>query len=240
MSIGSPEDLRGMRAAGRAVALTLATMRGEVRPGVTTAQLDRTAGRVLAAVGAHSAHGADGFPGETCISLNDEALHGIPGHRAIEPGDLVTLAVTLEVAGYVADAAVTVPVPPADDEALALCACAEAALVQGVRAARAGQAVSEVAAAVRRETERRGFLVLRDLDGHGDGCHLHDAGLRPADERLQNGTVITIEPIVAAGTEQVRQLADGWPGATAAGGRSAHAEHTLLVRNGRALVLTAP
>jgi methionyl aminopeptidase len=234
-----------MRAAGRAVALTLATMRGNVRPGVTTAELDETARRVLAAVGARSAPRiVYGFPGETCISVNDEAVHGIPGSRSVEPGDLVTLDVTLEVDGYMADAAVTVPVPPVDDEALALCACAEAALARGMHAARAGRPVSEIGAAVQQETERRGFRVLRELTGHGIGRTIHEPPVVPnvatlSDERLCEGTVITIEPIVAAGGDRVRQLPDGWTVATADGALSAHAEHTLVVRRGRPLVLTA-
>jgi methionyl aminopeptidase len=245
VSIETPEELCRMRAAGRAVALTLATMRGRVRPGVTTAELDEAARRVFAAVGARSAPRlVYGFPGETCISVNDEAVHGIPGSRTVEPGDLVTLDVTLEVDGYMADAAVTVPVPPVDDEALALCACAEAALARGIRAARAGRSISEIGAAVQQETERRGFRVLSELTGHGIGRTIHEPPLVPnvatlSDDRLEEGTVITIEPIVAAGGDRVRQLPDGWTLSTADGARSAHAEHTLVVRRGRPLVLTA-
>ena len=128
MSIDSEKDLEGMKAAGAVVARALAMMREAVREGVTTAELDEVAARVLALYGARAAPKlVYGFPGTACISVNDEAVHGIPGARRLERGDLVTLDVTVELNGYFADAAVTVGVPPITDEAAALLACAEAA-----------------------------------------------------------------------------------------------------------------
>jgi len=246
MSVGSRRDLLGLVAAGRVVAEALARMRTLVRPGATTAQLDRAAADVFARHGARSAPQlAYGFPGVTCISVNDEAVHGIPGRRRIESGDLVKLDVTAELGGYMADAAVTVPVPPVADADAALCAAAAAGLAAALEQARTGATTGAVGAAVEREVERRGFRILRELAGHGIGHTIHEPpsvpnyGAPGLGERLTDGLVITLEPIVAATTRSTRRLGDGWTVATADGGRSAHVEHTIVVGPGRPLILTA-
>ena len=246
MSVGSRADLLGLVAAGRVVAEALARMRALVRPGATTAELDRAAAGVFARHGARSAPQlAYGFPGVTCISVNDEAVHGIPGRRRIEPGDLVKLDVTAELGGYMADAAVTVPVPPVAAADAALCEAAAAGLAAALERARAGATTGAVGAAVEREVERRGFRVLRELAGHGIGHTIHEPpsvpnfGAAGLGEPLTDGLVITLEPIVAATTRSTRRLGDGWTVATADGGRSAHVEHTIVVGRGRPLILTA-
>jgi methionyl aminopeptidase len=246
MSVGSRRDLLALVAAGRVVAEALARMRALVRPGATTAELDRAAADVFRRHGARSAPQlAYGFPGITCISVNDEAVHGIPGPRRIKPGDLVKLDVTAELDGYMADAAVTVPVPPVAAADAALCDAAAAGLAAALEQARAGGTTGAVGAAVEREVERRGFRVLRELAGHGIGHTIHEPpsvpnfGAAGLGEPLTDGLVITLEPIVAATTRSTRQTGDGWTVATADGGRSAHVEHTIVVRRGRPLVLTA-
>ncbi len=246
MSIATAEELRRLRAAGRAVALTLAAMRAAVRPGVTTAELDAVAAREMERVGARSAPSlVYGFPGWTCISVNEEAVHGVPGDRVLEPGDLVTLDVTAELDGFMADAAVTVPLPPVEPETAALCACAEAALEQGLLAARAGRPVSSIGRAVEAEVERRGFRVLRQLTGHGIGRTIHEPPTVPNHELpgqrdvLSEGLVITIEPIVCPSTRTALETGDGWTVVTDDGSRAAHAEHTIVVRKGSPLLLTA-
>jgi methionyl aminopeptidase len=246
VSIGSPEELLAMRAVGHAVALTLQAMRDAVRPGVTTKELDEVAERQLRAVGARSAPSlVYGFPGWTCISVNDEAVHGIPGDRVLLPGDLVTLDVTAELEGFMADAAVTVPVAHVDEQSARLCSCAAEALERGMDAAQPGSPVSAIGRAVEAEVERQGFRVLRELTGHGIGRTIHEPPTVHNHEApgqtgvLDEGTVITIEPIISTTTRSARMLADGWTVATSDGSRSAHAEHTIVVCQDGPLVLTA-
>ena len=246
MSIESQADLDGLRAAGRVVAKAIRAMRARVRPGVSTEELDRAGARVFAKAGARSAPQlAYGFPGVNCISVNDEAVHGIPGDRVLLAGDLVTLDVTAELDGFMADAAITVPVAEVDDESARLCACAADALQRGIAAARAGSPVSEIGRAVEAEVERQGFRVLRELTGHGIGRTIHEPPTVHNHEApgqnavLDEGAVITIEPIISTTTRSARMLADGWTVATADGSRAAHAEHTIAVFHDGAVVLTA-
>ena len=246
MSIESEADLQGLQRAGRVVAVTLAETRRAVEPGVTTAELDAVALAVLERHGARSAPAlVYGFPGAICISVNDEAVHGVPGARRLVAGDAVTLDVTAELDGYMADAAVTVPVPPVAQEDAELVAAAEAGLAAGLAVARAGSTTGAVGAAVEAEVERRGFRVLRELAGHGIGRAIHEPpsvpnfGVTGQGARLTDGLVITIEPIISSRTRSTRPGGDGWTVATDDGRRSAHVEHTLIVRRGRPLILTA-
>ncbi|MGN6379587.1 MAG: type I methionyl aminopeptidase [Gaiellales bacterium] len=246
MSIKTPRELEGMRAAGRVVALTLAAMRERVEAGVSTRELDEVAARTFARHGARSAPQlVYDFPGVTCISINDEAVHGIPGDRRLEPGDVITLDVTAELDGFIADAAVTVGVDPLDDADRELIRAAERGLAAGLRAATAGAQVRAVGAAVERRVAQDGFAVLRPLTGHGVGRSIHEEPSVPnfdhpyATQRLTEGLVITIEPIVASGTQAVRTCSDGWTTVTENASRAAHAEHTIMITRGRPLVLTA-
>jgi methionyl aminopeptidase len=246
MSIGSPRDLEGLRAAGRVVALALAAMKRRVPAGVSTAELDAAAGETFAREGARSAPQlAYDFPGLTCISVNEEAVHGVPGGRRLEPGDVVTLDVTAELDGYIADAAVTVALAPVAEHDQALIRCADRALLAGLRAARAGSPVYAIGAAVERRVERDGFTVLRPLTGHGVGRAIHEPPTVPnfllpsAREPLVPGLVITIEPIIASGTRGVETRSDGWTTVTQNASRAAHAEHTLVITRGEPLIVTA-
>jgi methionyl aminopeptidase len=245
VSIESPRDLAGLRAAGAVVAETLEAARRCVASGVTTAEIDAVAAEVFARPGARSAPNATyGFPGTICISLDDEAVHGVPGPRRLAPGDLVKLDVTAEVDGYVADAAISVSVPPARPQAERLAACARAALALGIRRARAGRPLNAIGAAVEPEVERWGYSVLRNLSGHGVGRRIHEEptvpnypapGLR---QPLTDGLVITVEPIIAASGRRVTPSSDGWTIRSADGSLSAHAEHTIVVTRGEPIVLT--
>jgi len=246
MSIDSEKDLVGLRRAGRVVALALAAMKEAVREGITTAELDGIAARVFDANGARSAPRlAYGFPGSVCISVNDEAVHGIPGARRLAKGDLVSLDVVVELDGYYADAAITVGVPPLADEAARLVACAEAAFRKGARAARAGARLLDVGGAVEDEVTRHGFEVIRDVCGHGVGRAIHEDPpvLNHRDgratRRLEPGLVIALEPIVAVSARRTRETGDGWTLASADGSLTAHHEHTLVVTRGRPIVITA-
>jgi len=169
MSINGPEELAGMRAAGAIVRRMLEAMKKAVRPGVTTAQLDEVGAAVMREHGAQSAPQlVYKFPGVNCISLNDEAVHGIPGERTVQNGDLLKLDVTIEKDGFMADAAETVAIGEVSEENQRLIACVERAFSKAMLVARAGFRVSEIGRVVEREVRRSGFSVIRDLGGHGD------------------------------------------------------------------------
>jgi methionyl aminopeptidase len=246
MSINGPDELEGMRAAGAVVRLMLEAMKDEVCPGVTTSELDEVGAGVMRQQGAQSAPAlVYGFPGVSCISLNDEAVHGIPGPRALREGDLVKLDVTIEKDGFMADAAVSVPVGEVTEERQNLIACAERAFAKAMLVARAGFRVWEIGRAVEREVRRSGFSVIRELAGHGIGRTIHEAPRVPnyPDTRdnqvLTEGLVITVEPIIAAGSGRVFVAPDKWTMITADHRPSAHYEHTLVITKGAPMLLTA-
>lgn len=246
MSINGPEEWAGMRAAGAVVRLMLDAMKSAVRPGITTAQLDEIGGDVMRQHGARSAPTlVYGFPGVNCISLNDEAVHGIPGSRALQQGDLVKLDVTVEKDGFMADAAATVPVGEVTEERQRLIACAERAFAKAMLVARAGFRVLEIGRVIEREVRRSGFSVIRDLGGHGIGRTIHEEPRVPnyadpeANEVLTEGLVITVEPIIAAGSGRSFIAQDKWTVVTTDHRPSAHYEHTLVITKGEPILLTA-
>jgi methionyl aminopeptidase len=246
MSINELEEMVGMRAAAAVVRCMLDAMKNEVRPGITTAELDEVGAGVMRQQGAQSAPAlVYQFPGVSCISLNDEAVHGIPGERALQSGDLVKLDVTVEKDGFMADAAVTVPVGEVTEERQNLIACAESAFAKAMLVARAGFRVWEIGRAVEREVRRSGFSVIRDLAGHGIGRTIHEDPRVPnypdaqANQVLTEGLVITVEPIISAGSGGSFLAPDGWTIMTADHRPSAHYEHTLVITKGAPILLTA-
>jgi len=246
MSINGPEELESLRAAGAVVRRVLEAMKREVRPGITTKQLDEVGSQVIEENGARSAPAmVYGFPGANCISLNEEAVHGIPGNRALRAGDLLKLDVTVEKDGFMADAAETVAVGAVSREAERLIACAQRAFTKAMLVARAGFRVSEIGRAVEREVRKDGFSVIRELGGHGIGRTIHEEPRIPnyADPQarhvLTEGLVITVEPIIAAGSGRAFLAQDGWTMKTADRRPSAHYEHTIVITQGTPLVLTA-
>lgn len=246
MSIESERDFTGLRRAGEVVRLTLREMQRHLRPGMTTGELDAVGAEVFERHGARSAPQlVYDFPGVTLISLNDEAIHGIPGGRVIQAGDLVKIDVTAELGGYIADAAVTVALSPASSLKRRLRNCAEAAFHRAIQVAQAGRPINAVGRAVEAEVRRQGFSVIAGLCGHGVGREIHeepsvlnfyDPG---STQRLTEGLVITIEPIISAGSDQYVEDADGWTLKTADGSLSAHYEHTVVITRGRPILLTA-
>src|SRR6266699_5504367 len=238
MSINSAEQFEKLRACGMIVGKALRAMAPEVRAGVTTAELCEIGSRVLAEHGARSSPPmVYGFPGDVCISVNDEVVHGIPGDRVIQPGDLVKLDLTAEKDGYHTDSAVSIEVPTAkpNTKARDLAHCAERAFRQALVAAHAGNRTKDIGRAVEREVRRRGFHVIRELGGHGIGRTIHEPPSVPnfsdstARQVLTEGLVITIEPIIAAGTGRPVVAADGWTVRTADRAPSAHFEHTVVI-----------
>jgi methionyl aminopeptidase len=246
MSITTPEQLEKLRACGRIVAKALREMAAAVRPGVTTAELAEIGSKVLAEHGARSSPPLIyGFPGDVCISVNDEVVHGIPGGRVLRPGDLVKLDLTAEKDGYHTDSARTVQVASVTTVASSLAHCAERAFRQSLAAARADNSVREIGRAVEREVCRRGFHVIRELGGHGIGHTIHENPSVPNypdpmnRARLTEGLVLTIEPIIAAGSSRITLDADKWTLRTVDGSLAAHYEHTLVITRGEPIVLTA-
>ena len=246
MSIDDPDQLKHLKAAGRIVAAAIRAMRAAVAPGVSTRELDQIGGRVFQRAGARSGPQLDyNFPGVNCISVNDEAVHGIPGKRRLRRGDLVKLDVTAELDGFYADACVSVEVGPSRPAARALVGAARQGLDEALRVACAGNQLSSIGAAVEHAVSEHGYGVCRDLTGHGIGRRIHEPPTvhnyyEAGDiELLTEGLVLTIEPIISAGSGDVVLARDGWTVLTADGTRSAHVEHTVVVTAGAPLILTA-
>jgi methionyl aminopeptidase len=246
MSIQSEADWTGLRGAAHVARHTLDRLSALVKPGVTTRALDRVAAGIFATHGARSAPAAVyGFPGTVLISVNDEIVHGIPGRRRLRTGDLVTLDVTVEKDGYVADTARTVVVGTGSPLAERLVQCAEAAYHAALAVATAGTRVNEIGRAVDREVRAWGFSVVSGLSGHGIGRTIHEPPAVPNEydarqrDVLTEGLVLTIEPMISAGARRPVQGDDGWTIRTEDGSWSAHYEHTLVITRGMPIVLTA-
>lgn len=243
----SPAELARMSAANVLVADVLSALRGRVREGVTTGELDAFAEAAIVAAGARPAFkGYHGFPATLCTSVNDEVIHGIPGARALCPGDLVSIDLGVVLDGFYGDAAITVPVGPVPDGAADLLRVTEEALYLGIEQARVGNRVSDIGHAVQRHVEAHGFSVVREFVGHGVGKSLHEepqvpnfgpAGRGP---RLVEGMTLAIEPMVAMGRAAVKVLGDGWTAVTKDGSLAAHFEHTVGVTGAGPVILTTP
>jgi methionyl aminopeptidase len=247
MTIETPQDLAGLQRIGRVVGETLHYLRSKVRPGMTTAELDKLAHHFLAQRGARSAPQLDvGFPGAICISINEEAAHGVPGKRRIRPGDLVKLDVSAEMDGFYADAAITVAVPPVSQAHRQLCISAENALAAAIQASQNGAPLYEIGRATEKSVLQSGYQVVRTLHGHGVGRSLHEepsgvpAFYHPRYRgRLHEGLVLALEPHVTTGNGSLRERNDGWTLATEDGGYVAAFEHTVVVQGKGSLIVTA-
>ena len=246
MSIESSADWDGLREAGQITRLTLDALEAQTRTGVTTGELDEIARALFAAHGARSAPAlVYGFPRTVLISVNDEIVHGIPGPRRIEDGDVVKLDVTVEKDGYVADAARTVIVGDGSATARRLARCAERSLEAAMAIATAGVRVNEIGRTVDREVRRRGFAVIHGLAGHGVGRTIHEWPSVPNHynprqrDMLTDGLVLTIEPMISAGSAHPVQDADGWTIRTRDRSLAAHWEHTIVITRSAPIVLTA-
>jgi methionyl aminopeptidase len=246
VTVDSDKDLQGLRRVGRVVALARDEMKRAVEPGMTTRELDRIGAGVFERYGARSAPNlVYGFPGTNCISLNDEAVHGIPSpERTIRPGDLVKIDVTAELGGYMADSAVTVALPGGEEVNGRLVGCAELAYVRAASVARAGRPMNKIGRAIETAAKKGGFFVLRELNSHGIGRSIHEAPSIPQyydrrfDAPLTKGLVITIEPILSAGSSRVKDGGDGFTLRTADGSPSVHHEHTIVVTRGTPITVT--
>jgi len=243
-------EIERMRRPARITAEILAALREKARPGVTTADLDREAERLIAKAGARSAFknyrvGNAVFPAVLCASVNDEIVHGIPSDaRTLVEGDILGLDFGVEVDGYFADSAVTVAIGKVDEESARLIEATEQSMVRGIEEAREGARLGDIGAAVQERAEAAGFSVVRDFVGHGIGRALHEDPQVPnfgkggRGRTIAAGMVLAIEPMVNAGTPAVQVDGDGWTARTADGRRSAHFEHTVAVTKRGPEILT--
>jgi len=246
MSIEGPEDLEGMTRIGRIVAAARDAMLAAVRPGVSTAELDEVGRDVLRASGARSAPQlAYGFPGWTCISVNDELAHGIPStKKVLREGDLVNVDVSAELDGYWADTGASAPVGRVPPRLQLLLFATERAQREGMQAARAGRPIREVGRAVERRAKRHSFRVIANLAGHGVGRFIHEEPSVPNvhewtnRQHLWEGLVITVEPFLTTRATHVIEEDDGWTLRTPDGSHGAQFEHTFVVTKGDPIVLT--
>ncbi|SHJ06701.1 type I methionyl aminopeptidase [Desulfofundulus thermosubterraneus] len=243
--IKSQRELRYMRDAGRVVAGVLGELSRAIKPGVTTAELDRLAEDFILARGARPAFkGLYGFPASICTSVNEQVVHGIPGLRKLESGDIISIDVGAEINGYFGDGAATFPVGEVSPEAKKLLAVTEGALYEGIRFARQGNRLSDISHAVQSYVEKHGFSVVREYVGHGIGRSMHEEPQVPnfgkpgRGPRLKAGMTLAIEPMVNAGTHEVRTLGDNWTVVTGDSKLSAHFEHTVAITDGEPEILT--
>ncbi len=242
----SPSEIERMRGASVIVADVLARLSDMVVPGVTTADLDAAAEKLVRDAGAEPAFkGYRGYPATLCASVNDEVIHGIPSSRALAEGDIISLDMGVRLGGFYGDSAVTVPVGHVSEQALELLRVTQEALEKGIAQVRLGGRISDIGHAVQTHVEAHGFSVVREFVGHGIGASLHEepqianygeAGRGP---RLAEGMTLAIEPMVNMGRPGVKMLADGWTAVTRDGSLSAHFEHTVAVTKNGPLVLTA-
>ena len=242
----TPQEIALIERASRVVALTIALLREQVKPGVTTADLDRLAEEFITGEGASPAFkGYRGYPATLCTSVNEEVVHGIPSsRRRLEEGDIIGIDVGAIVEGYYGDAAVTLPVGRVSEEAARLMRVTEAALDAGLAQVRAGNRLSDISHAVQTVAEDAGYSVVTDFVGHGIGRNLHEDPQVPnfgkpgEGPRLKEGLVLAIEPMVNIGGHEVEVLSDRWTVVTRDKSLSAHFEHTIAITPDGPKVLT--
>ncbi len=246
MTIGTQADIEALKRVGSVVSYVLKTMLDRIEPDMITAELDDIGRRLLSERGARSAPQVMyNFPGATCISINEEAAHGIPGTRRIQAGDLVNVDVSAELDGYYADTGGTRVVPPSTPVKTRLCHATRMALDAALVEARAGNRINQIGKAIERVAKAHGFKTIKNLSGHGVGRSLHEAPTDilsfydPSDRRvLREGMVIAIEPFLSTKSTIVEEMGDGWTLVGARGNLSAQYEHTLIVTRGAPIVLT--
>lgn len=241
-----------MRESCTIAANVLARMKEQVRPGITTYDLDQIGREIIASYGARSAcygyklHNS-AYPAYTCLSVNEEVVHGIGSlKRILRPGDIVSLDVVVEYNGYIGDNATTVPVGPIEPRVAELLRVSEEALYLGIKQATVGNRIGDISAAVQAHVEHAGFSVVREMVGHGVGRAMHEEpqipnfGRRNSGDRIKPGMTLAVEPMVNLGRYAVRTLSDHWTIVTTDGSPSAHFEHTVLTTDTGPEILTIP
>ncbi|NNM95875.1 MAG: type I methionyl aminopeptidase [Bacteroidia bacterium] len=238
-------EIRKIRESSLIVSDTLAEVGKAIKPGVTGLQLDKIAEDYIKSVGAKPAFkGYKGFPGTLCISVNAQVVHGIPGNYPLKEGDIISVDCGVVKDGFYGDSAYTFAVGNINAETAQLLKITKESLYKGIEAARCGNRIGDIGAAVQEYVERYNYGVVRELVGHGIGRNLHESpdvpnyGKRGNGTALKRGMVICIEPMINMGTRNVKQEADGWTMTTSDGKPSAHFEHTIAITDGEAQILT--
>jgi methionyl aminopeptidase len=247
MTIGSQKDINHFSRIGVIVATTIKEMKRQTRIGMTTKELDEIGCQILSRYGAVSAPKKDvNFPGYTCISINQEAAHGIPGERVIKAGDLVNIDVSAELEGYYADAGHSFQMPPFNRKLTRLCDYTYRTMMKVISELKAGVRLNQVGRIIQQEAENGGYRVIQNLCSHGIGKSLHEEPKEilpffvSADKRvLKNGQVITIEPFLSTGAEYVVQQADGWTLKVPDHSYVAQHEHTIIITKDKPIIVTA-
>lgn len=243
----SQREIEKIRKSCQLVAQTLEALKELIKPGVTTEELDRFAEEFIRRKGGIPAFkGYRGYPKTLCVSVNEEVVHGIPDKRRLKEGDIVSLDLGVVIDGYYGDAAITVAVGEVSELAKRLIKVTEEALYKGIEQARPGNRLTDISHVIQKHVEAAGFSVVREFVGHGIGRQLHEDPQVPnfgppnRGPRLEVGMVLAIEPMVNAGTWQVRVTENGWTVVTADGGLSAHFEHTVAITSNGPEILTLP
>lgn len=241
----TPREIEIMREAGRIVALTHQELKKHIVPGITTKELDKMAEAFIRKHDAKpSFKGYNGFTGSICASVNEELVHGIPGNRVLNNGDIISIDIGAEYNGYHGDSAWTYAVGSIDEETQRLLDVTEESLYKGLNEARPGDRLSNISHAIQTYVEANGFSVVREYVGHGIGQDLHEDPQIPhygppnKGPRLKPGMVLAVEPMVNAGSRYVKTLADDWTVVTVDGRMCAHFEHTIAITEAGFEILT--
>lgn len=245
IELKNPAQIERMRKAGKIVADTLELMRETVRPGITTGELDRIAEEYILKCGAiPTFKGYNGFPSALCTSVNEEVVHGFPGLRTLQSGDIISIDCGATFDGYVGDSAITLAVGDISEDLQKLLRITEEALMLGIPQAIKGNRLHDISHAIQTHVEAHGLSVVRDYVGHGIGRAMHEDPQIPnygkpgRGPRLEIGMVLAIEPMINLGTYEVRTLSDHWTVVTKDGKASAHFEHTVAITENGPEILT--
>lgn len=243
--IKTEAEIDSMRRSGQAVAAIRETLREKITPGVTTGEVDDYAGELIEKTGGRSAFlNYRGFPGNICISVNEEVVHGIGGRKKIAYGDLVKIDVGLILDGWVGDTAISIPVGAVSPEVEHLMTATEESLYAGIAQARAGRRLGDICSAIEKHVLKNDLSIVRDFVGHGVGRKLHEEPQIPnygkpgTGPKLKPGMTFAIEPMVNMGRGEVRMLSDGWTVVTIDRKPSSHFEHTVLITDDEPEILT--
>ena len=247
ITLKSAREIELMRRAGKITAAARALAGEMVKPGVTTREIDKAVHHFIKSQGAEPSFlNYNGYPASVCISVNDEIIHGIPGNRVLQEGDIVSVDVGAYIGGFHGDCAATYACGKISDEAQRLIDVTRQSFFEGIKNAREGCRVSDIGHAVQEYVEANGFSVVREYVGHGVGRQMHESpevpnyGAPGHGPKLLRGMTIAVEPMVNMGTADIRQMPDGWTVKTADGKYAAHYENTLLITAGEPELLTVP
>ena len=247
ITLKTDREIELMRRAGKITAAARAVAREMVKPGVTTHQIDKAVFDFIKSQGATPSFlNYGGFPASACISVNDEIIHGIPGKRVLQEGDIVSVDVGAYIGGFHGDCAGTYPCGEVSEEAMRLIRVTQQSFFEGLKFAREGYRLKDISHAIQAYVEAQGFSIVREYVGHGVGRKLHEAPEVPNygepghGPRLLRGMTLAVEPMVTAGTASIIQMSDGWTVKTADGKNAAHYENTILITDGEPELLTDP